>query len=264
METSIVINREYGSGGRQIGKIIAERTGMEFYDSRIITEAGARRGISEEVLNQFDEQVATTQFIDLPAFAGIERGAYSPPHQMFGAITEVITAAARTAPAVFVGRCADSILHNARLPYLNVFIYSTDIDAKVGRAISLDGVASKDARRHIANKDKSRDRFQQFFTDTRLGDYRNYDLCVNSGRISFLSCADLILQAAKTAIPRVVRSAPTAPSAPSASSAPTGPIPTMPAPAHPAATSQATPSDLGTVDQPTQALPVSPSQPRPS
>lgn len=198
MNGSVVINREFGSGGREIGRTIAQRTGMEFYDTRVLEEAAERNGLVGEQLAEFDERVATGPYFDLSALMGVDAETYALPYRMYAAIADVITEAARTRPAVFIGRCADRILHDAGLRFLSVFIYSTDIEQKVARAVEVDGIARKDAEKYIAKMDRARARYQQFFTNTRFGDYREYDLCLNSGRLGYEACADIILAATST------------------------------------------------------------------
>ena len=72
-----------------------------------------------------------------------------------------------------------------------------DVQAKIARAVEVDGVPPKDAEKYIARMDKTRSRYQQFFTGTRFGDYREYDLCLNSGHLGIDTCADVILTALK-------------------------------------------------------------------
>ncbi|MFT3835333.1 MAG: cytidylate kinase-like family protein [Micropruina sp.] len=196
MNRSIVINREFGSGGREIGRLISERTGMELYDTRVLQEAASKRGLATDQLASFDERVVTGTYFDMSVLGGFDAEIYSIPYRMYGAIAEVITEAARVAPAVFIGRCADWVLRNAELPCLSSFVYSSDLAAKIARAVELDGVQPKDAEKYIAKMDKVRSRYQQFFTNTRFGECRHYDLCLNSGRLGYQRCADLIVAAA--------------------------------------------------------------------
>ncbi|MFT4296073.1 MAG: cytidylate kinase-like family protein [Micropruina sp.] len=193
MNRSIVINREFGSGGREIGRMISERTGMELYDTRVLQEAAIKRGLPADLLASFDERVVTGPYFDLSMIGVGDPEIYSLPYRMYGAISEVITEAAQAAPAVFIGRCADSILRQARLRFRNVFIYSTDLERKMARAIELDGVRRKDAEKYIGRMDRARSRYQQFFTNTRFGDHREYDLCLNSGRLDYRGCVEVIL-----------------------------------------------------------------------
>ncbi|MGC3993419.1 MAG: cytidylate kinase-like family protein [Propionicimonas sp.] len=211
MDRSIVINREFGSGGREIGRLICERTGMQFYDSRILQEAAERRGLPHDLLESFDERVATGSYFDLSLIAGTDSETFSIPYRMYGALAEVISDAARTAPAVFIGRCADKILRDAKLRFRSVFIYSTDTERKVARAVEVDGVAPKDAEKYIARMDRTRARYQQFFTGTKFGDYRDYDLCLNSGRLGYEGCVDIVLAATAAAPGAVAPSSPARP-----------------------------------------------------
>lgn len=193
MRQSIVINREFGSGGREIGRLIAERIGVEFYDTRILAEAAGSRGLPADLLAQFDERVSTSQFFDLSLIGGTDPETFSLPYRMYAAISEAIIAAATTAPAVFIGRCADRILADAGIPLRSVFVYSTDTAAKIARAVEVDGIPAKHAESHIARMDRARRRYQQFFTGTAFGDPREYDLCLNSGRLGYEGCVAAIL-----------------------------------------------------------------------
>lgn len=196
MQRSIVINREFGSGGREIGALVAERCGMDLYDTRILGEAAARRGFAADLLADFDERVVGGPLFDLSIISGTDPETFSLPYRMYAAIAEVIAEAARLRPAVFIGRCADHVLRDAGLGLLSVFVYGTDAAAKSARAVELDGVAPGEAERYVARKDRSRARYQQFFTGTRFGDLREYDLCLNSARLGYRTCADLVVAAA--------------------------------------------------------------------
>ncbi|MFT4217817.1 MAG: cytidylate kinase-like family protein [Micropruina sp.] len=197
MNRSIVINREFGSGGREIGRLLSERTGMELYDTRVLQEAASKRGLAPDLLADFDERVVTGPYFDLSIIANVDPELYSLPYRMYGAIADVVTEAARVRPAVFIGRCADKILRDARLRFRSVFVYSTDLERKIARAVELDGVARADAEKYIAKMDKARSRYQQFFANSRFGDYREYDLCLNSGRLGYDTCVDIIVAAAQ-------------------------------------------------------------------
>jgi CMP/dCMP kinase len=189
---SIVVNREYGSGGREVGRLVAQQADVPFYDSRIIQEAAAAKGLSADLLERFDERIATNPFVSISVF-GIDSEASSLPYRLYSAVQEVVLAAARTSPAVFVGRCADKILADAHIPFRSVFVYSTDLERKIARAVEVDGVPRKAAESHIAAMDRTRSRYQQFFTDSTFGDHREYDMCLNSARLSYADCARVIL-----------------------------------------------------------------------
>jgi cytidylate kinase len=117
---------------------------------------------------------------------------------MYGAIAEVISGAAGRAPAVFIGRCADRILREARIRLRSVFIYSTDTEGKIARAVDVDGIDRRHAESHIAKMDKARTRYQQFFTQTTFGDPREYDLCLNSAQLGYEGCVATIMASMNT------------------------------------------------------------------
>lgn len=192
MNRSIVINREYGSGGREIGRLIAEKAGSEFYDTRLLQEAALRQEYSEEMLATFDEQFVTGGFFDFSLIGGDPELA-ALPYRIHGAISEVVVAAATAKPAVFIGRCADQILKDAGLPVRSVFVYSTDMERRVARAVQVDGVNPKHAEAYIAKIDRSRRRYQQFFTDTKFGDPASYDLLLNSAELGYDIAAATVL-----------------------------------------------------------------------
>lgn len=192
MNRSVVINREYASGGREVGRLVAQAAGLEFYDTKILHEAALRQEYSEEMLATFDEQFIGGGFFDFALIGGDPELA-ALPYRIHGAITEVVVEAARKGPAVFIGRCADQMLHDAELPVRSVFIYSTDMQRRIQRAVQVDGVQLKHAEAYIAKMDRARRRYQQFFTDTKFGDPNSYDLCLNSAEISYEECAKAIL-----------------------------------------------------------------------
>lgn len=192
MKRSVVINREYGSGGREIGRIVAEKTGSQFYDTRLLQEAALRQEYSEEMLATFDEQFIIGGFFDFALIGGDPELA-ALPYRIHAAISEVVVAAATQAPAVFIGRCADQILKDAGLPLRSVFVYSTDMERRIARAVQVDGVNPKHAEGYVAKIDRSRRRYQQFFTDMKFGDPASYDLLLNSAELGYDVAAEAIL-----------------------------------------------------------------------
>ena len=190
---SVVINREFGSGGREIGRLISQQLGADFFDSRILQDAAASKGLPANQLAAFDERLVAGAYLNLGITGFSDPELTTLPYRMFSAFAEVTPEAAKRAPAVFIGRCADVILHEAGLPVRSVFVYSTDAAAKVARAVQVDHVPPKEAERHIARMDKARSRYQAFFTGTRFGETHEYDLCLNSGQISPQACAAAVI-----------------------------------------------------------------------
>ncbi len=194
MKRNVVINREYGSGGRKIGKLVAEELHMPFYDSRILEASIGKNGMTGSFLETFDEKVIGSFLYTLSMAASGDRGAMEKPYKMYGAIADTIKGAAMLEPCVFIGRCADQILKDANIPFINVFIYATNKEEKIQRAIA-EGVPSEKAENYIYKKDKARRGYQDFFTHTKFGVYTNYDMCLNSSRLGYEKCAQVIINA---------------------------------------------------------------------
>ncbi|MPN46767.1 hypothetical protein SDC9_194365 [bioreactor metagenome] len=144
------------------------------------------------MLATFDEQFITGGFFDFALIGGDPELA-ALPYRIHAAISEVVVAAATQAPAVFIGRCADQILKDAGLPLRSVFVYSTDMERRIARAVQVDGVNPKHAEGYVAKIDRSRRRYQQFFTDMKFGDPASYDLLLNSAELGYDVAAEAIL-----------------------------------------------------------------------
>lgn len=196
MKKSIVINREYGSGGRKIGELIAKELDMPFYDGKILENSIGKNNMSSGFLQAFDEKVIGSFLYTLSMAASTDREAMERPYKMYGAIADTVKRAAMKEPSVFIGRCADQILKDEGIPFLNVFIYATDKQKKIERAVA-EGIAKDKAESYIYKKDKARKAYQDFFTHTKFGVYTNYDMCLNSSKLGYETCAKLIIDSQK-------------------------------------------------------------------
>ena len=162
MSTSpiITISREFGSGGRRIGELVAERLGIPFYDRALVQMAAQDTGFSEEFVDQAERRI-TSSFLFNLAVTGFyaERttgaDAVAPQDTVYFAQSKAIRELAGQGPCVIVGRCADYVLREN--PHcLNVFVYA-DLDSKLRRAVGEYGVEEKKASRILADRDRSRD-----------------------------------------------------------------------------------------------------------
>ena len=197
MKQSIVINREYGSGGRQIGKIIAERLGMPFFDTKILEKTAGKNDLCKDILYEFDEKIVGSLLYDISLMAAANPESIAFPYKMYAAISDTIIHEASKEPCIFIGRCADIILKSKDIDFVNAFIFSTDMEAKKNRAVSVDGIKAKDVDSYIKKKDKARKVYQEFFTNTKFGDYKNYDICLDSSKFGYDKCADIIISSLK-------------------------------------------------------------------
>lgn len=197
MNQSIVINREYGSGGREIGKLVAEKLHMPLFDSNILTEVVEKKGFRHDILETFDEKIVGSVLYNLSLLNFMDQESINQPYEMYSAIADTMVDSARKEPCIFIGRCADKILQDANIPCLNVFIYSNDFEAKKKRAKEVDGIEPIKVENYIHKKDKARREYQHFFAHTKFGDYKAYDLCLNSGVFGYELCSELIMHAMK-------------------------------------------------------------------
>lgn len=190
------INRQCGSGGREIGQIIARERGIPFYSKEILEIAARESGISKEHFEENDEKVNTAAGSLIYAFSIPGSGNEMPlNHKLFMAQFEAIRKLAKEGPAVFVGRCADYALRD-RKDKVSAFIYA-DLGARYQRTVNDYGIPEKQAKSLILKTDKQRGSYYKFYTDRDWEDMQNYDLMVNSAVLGTYESALLILDFAK-------------------------------------------------------------------
>ena len=195
----ITIGREYGSGGRQIGKAVAERMGIAFYDKEIINLAAEKSGLSPEFITHNEQRVRSSLMQNLAASAayssGFFAGTYLPlSESIFISQAQVIRDIAARESAVIVGRCADYILAG-RPNTINVFIHAP-LEARVERIMRVYGVDEAAARKTITTSDKERGNHYFRYTDMKWGKAQNYDVCINSHLMGIEKTAEMIVDLA--------------------------------------------------------------------
>ena len=189
MKYVITIGREYGSGGRFIAKLVAERLGISFYDNELITEACKESGLSPAILETYDEK--TDGFFSV---AGMYSYDMSLSQKVFLAQFDAIKKIAENESCVIVGRCADYVLkENENL--VSIFICAP-MDEKVKRVTEYYGVNPDKAVSTITKKDKKRRGYYNYYTDLDWGKAANYDMCINS-KLGIEQCVNLIVQYVK-------------------------------------------------------------------
>lgn len=174
MKYIITISREYGSGGRFIGRLIAEKLGIRFYDSEILTKASELTGISKVFLEGYDE----TKENAFSLAQGLYAMDMSIGQKVFLAQYEAIKRIAEEESCVIVGRCADYVLKD-NPNVVSVFICAP-MEEKVKRAITYYGLPEAKAASMINKKNKKRKAYYNFYTNNKWGEPSNYDLCINS------------------------------------------------------------------------------------
>ena len=180
----ITISRQFGSGGHSIAKAAAERMGIAFYDNQLITEVARQSGLSEEFIRE-NEEYASHSNSFLYQLAMSTAGSYGYPsvyQKLYEAQTKVIEELADKEPCLIVGRCADYILKD--MPGVtNVFIYAETED-RLKRAVEEYGDNPEKIAHTVATIDKARQNYYNYHTCQKWGDYRNYNLSINSSYIT--------------------------------------------------------------------------------
>lgn len=203
MKRIITIGRELGSGGRTIGKMVANRLGIPYYDREVIDEAAAKSGLSanfietteQKVTNSFLYNIAMGSSYGYGILPGANRQSLPLAEQVYEAQTEAVRKFADKGSCVIVGRCADYILAD-REDVLRVFIYG-DKKERVEHAVKAYGMEGESALKELEKSDKERSHHYSSFTDKKWGDRHNYDLMINSSLMNYEGCAKLISEVFK-------------------------------------------------------------------
>ncbi len=170
----ITISREYGSGGREVGEKLAERLGIPFYDKEIITMLAKESGLSEDVIQSWNEKDVSILAYGLDTVRGI----VPIPDKIFGAKRVVLNEIADKGSCVIVGSCGDYILKD-RDNLKKFFIYAPS-ELRTKRAIEKYGNDPNEFPGMLKEKDEQRKDYYSHFTSYEFGDYKNYDACFNS------------------------------------------------------------------------------------
>lgn len=200
MNTIITIGRQFGSGGREIGKKVAEYFGIKFYDKDLLTRAAKESGFCEEMIQSHDER-PTNSFLynlvmDTYSFGYNSSSFVDMPisHKVFLAQFDTIKKIASEGPCVIVGRCADYALHDYQ-NCLHLFILA-DRDLRVKRIMErYDDVTSEQkAIDMITKKDKQRQSYYNYYSSKKWGRSDTYDLSINSARLGIDGTVNLLAQ----------------------------------------------------------------------
>ncbi|HOE84599.1 MAG TPA: cytidylate kinase-like family protein [Sphaerochaeta sp.] len=202
-ETVFTIGRQFGSGGRKIGKTLAEKLGIPFYDKELIAISARDSGLSEELFHNADEKATSSIFYSLvmgnyPMASGALGVTEMPLNdQLFLIQSKTIKRLAGLGPCVIVGRCADYILRE-QANVLNIFIHAKLAD-RVKRATEVYEVAVGKAEDVCLKADKQRANFYNYYSDRKWGMCRTYDLSLDSGMLGIDGCVDVIVEFDKKA-----------------------------------------------------------------
>lgn len=184
MSKIITISRQYGSGGREIGKKLAKELKIPFYDKELITKAAKESGFAEAAFEQAEDKARSSLLYSIAmgmnAYGSIEFGVpgLSLDDRIFLAQSTVIRKVAEEGPCVIVGRCADYILKDFPNTF-HVFVWA-DISTRVERATTLYGLSELKAEENIVKTDKRRANYYNYHANERWGMASNYHLSIKS------------------------------------------------------------------------------------
>lgn len=187
------IGRQFGSGGREIGKKLAEELGIGFYDKELLTLAAKESGLSEELFVNNDEKPTNSLLYALAM------GSYQQQmplnHKIFMAQFDAIRNIARKEPCVIVGRCADYALQDMKNS-VHVFV-TASMEARLARITKLYDVPEKHAKGTIARADRQRANYYNFYTNKGWNDCTSYELCIDSSMTGIDGAVKIIREYAK-------------------------------------------------------------------
>ena len=193
---SIVIDRTYGSGGREVAKILSRELGMDFYDGNLLIMAGEKYGINLGVLRDYDEKGVGSILHDMAMVSSFIVGdsKAEDPFTAYEAQARLMTQLVQQSPCIFLGRCAADIL-SGQTPLLRVFIYASNLTDRIDRAVNTDHIPEKSAPAYIRRKDQQRKNYQKYFTQKTWGEPANYDMMLNTSVLNYEKAADIIIAA---------------------------------------------------------------------
>lgn len=187
MNRIITISREFGSGGRTIGKKVADKLGIPCYDSELIEKLAQESGFTKEYIKEAGEYTP----------GGFLASAFS--NRAFGPTNEdilwemqcrIITELAEKESCVIVGRCADCVLQD-KADCLKVFIHA-DMAFRAERIVKVYGEREESPEQRLRDKDKRRAAYHRFYTNMKWGYAENYHLTLDSGALGIDRCVDII------------------------------------------------------------------------
>ena len=190
----ITMGRQFGSGGREIGKRLSSALGFSFYDEQLITMAAQRAEVREELFAGKEEKAANPWLFTAVYEGGprVQQGK-SAEDILFQMQSEIIAELGRAGGCVIVGRCADAVLEKAGIDCLRLFICAP-FEWRVRHRLELKQMDEKAMAAQVEKIDKQRAKYYTYYTGRNWGAPENYDLCVNSARLGIDQTSSLLAE----------------------------------------------------------------------
>lgn len=190
----ITISRQYGTGGREIGKKLAKRLNIQFLDRELISRAAKKSGFSEELFDQLDKRATNSFLYSLTMFGSTGLNGMSLTDQLYLAQAKVIRESAEMGSCVIVGRCADHVLRECSNKF-DFFVHGSMEDRV--RRIQTCGdyeITGKTPQAALEKMDKQRSTYYNYYTGKVWGKCDHYDLCINSGRLGVNNSVNILTE----------------------------------------------------------------------
>ncbi|MDE6060824.1 MAG: cytidylate kinase-like family protein [Clostridia bacterium] len=200
MNTIVTISRQFGSGGRLIGKLLAKKLNIPFYDKEIIEHAAENSGLAKEFIKENEQKRKGFASYPVPvsAWGGVSYvGFDNLEAKIYAAEASAIESFAKGGACVMVGRCADYVLKDD-YKCLNIYVYA-DMESRIKRVIEVYNAApdKRKAQKLIRETDRLRARHYRYYTESDWGSAENYHLCIDSALFGIENCVDMLAAAYK-------------------------------------------------------------------
>ena len=196
MDSIITIGRQYGSGGRYVGRLLAEKLKVPFYDKELLAEASRESGICEDLFEEQDEKPTRSLLFSLATGVQSKTDLSSMyldmplNHRIFLAQFEAIRHLAEKGPCVIVGRCADYVLRDDPRT-ISVFIMA-DQQSRIERAVTYYGMDRAKCADALKKADKRRASYYNYYATGSWGEVGNYHLCLDTGAVGVEGAVELL------------------------------------------------------------------------
>ena len=185
----ITISREFGSGGRTVGKQVAQKLNIPCYDQELIEKIAEESGFAPAYIKEQGEYAARAGWLS-NALAGRFSNGLTTQDQLWLLQRKVILELAEKGPCVIVGRCAEYILRN-EADCLTAFIHA-DREKRGQRIVEIYGEREESPEKRLRDKDKRRAAYYQMYTDMTWGDARHYHVALDSGVLGIETCVSIL------------------------------------------------------------------------
>lgn len=198
MKKIITISRSFSSGGREVGKRLAQELGFKYYDKQLLKKISEETGFSSEYIEKYGESSAAYLSYPVTIAQTLLTPFQMPNESIQIAQTNIIREIGEKGDCVIIGRRGDRILKDEE-NLLKVFIYSSDMDERIQRCYKK-SPADKDKskeymKKKILSVDKDRAKYYRYYSDQNWGEMKNYNLCIDTSKIDIKKAVQLIILA---------------------------------------------------------------------